>query len=125
VAAAIVKVTDWLFVPAALVAVKVALKLPGVEGVPVITPFVATESPGGRLVPENVTGALPVAERLLLNATPTVPAKALVLVIVGGVEMEATVTVPAAASNVACWSVPNPEVDATTPEYPLPLKGPP
>jgi hypothetical protein len=84
---AIVNVAVWLLVPAALVAVSTAfVKVPAAVGVPLITPFVATESPPGRSVPENAIGSEPLAVMVLLNATPTVPEKALVLVIVGAVE---------------------------------------
>ena len=79
--------------PTELLAVNVALNGPVAVGVPLITPFVATESPPGRFVPEKVIGAYPVAVMLLLNSTPTVPEKALVLVMVGGV-CEILVTVP-------------------------------
>ena len=75
--------------PTELLAVNVALNGPAAVGVPLITPLVATvatESPPGRFVPENTIGAEPVAVMVLLNANPTVPEKALVLVMVGAVE---------------------------------------
>jgi hypothetical protein len=71
---AMVKVAAWMLVPAALVAVSTAfVKIPAAVGVPLITPFVATESPPGRFVPEKAIGAEPVAVMVLLNSTPTVP----------------------------------------------------
>ena len=74
-----------MLVPAALVAVSTAfVKVPAALGVPLIKPLVATERSIGRPVPENAIGEEPVAVMVLLNATPTVPEKAFVLVIVGG-----------------------------------------
>ena len=79
--------------PPGLLAVSTAfVNTPAAVGVPLITPLVATESPAGRLVPENVIGAPPVAVTVLLNATPTVPAKVLVLVMVGAVAAPEVVT---------------------------------
>jgi hypothetical protein len=71
-------VAVWLVVPKALLAVSVALLVPAVIGVPLITPLVEIFSPPGRLDPPNVIGALPLAVTVLLNATPTCPRKELV-----------------------------------------------
>ena len=112
-----------MFVPAALVAVSVALKGPAFVGVPVIAPLDATERPPGKPVPEKVIGVYPVAVMLLLNATPTVPVKAFVLVIVGGLANGAavTLTVPLFVSTVPLYPLGE---ETVTVEYGPPARGP-
>jgi glycerol-3-phosphate acyltransferase PlsY len=75
---AIVKVVVWLVLPILLDAVSVAALVPAVVGVPLIRPFVAMFSPLGRLDPPKISGAVPLAVTVLLNASPTVPLKELV-----------------------------------------------
>lgn len=80
---AIAKVVAWLVTPKAFEAINVAIFVPAVVGVPVISPLVAMLRPAGRLEALNVIGAVPVAVTLLLKAIPTVPLKKLVEVMVG------------------------------------------
>ena len=73
-------------------AVNVEEKVPALVGVPLINPFVAMLNPYADriLVPVNVIGAVPLAVTVLLNGTPTVPAKELVDVKVGALFVETT-----------------------------------
>ena len=89
---AMVKVATGLVEPRLLDAVNVEEKVPALVGVPLINPFVAMLNPYADriLVPLNVIGAVPLAVTVLLNGTPTVPAKELVDVKVGGVFVETT-----------------------------------
>ena len=68
-------------------AVNVEEKVPALVGVPLINPFVAMLNPYADriLVPVNVIGAVPLAITMLLNTTPTVPLKLLVVVMTGAV----------------------------------------
>ena len=72
-----------MFVPKALLAVSLAVLVPAVVGVPVISPLVAMLRPEGKLEALNVIGAVPVAVTTPLNGSPTVPLKELAEVIVG------------------------------------------
>jgi hypothetical protein len=75
---AITNVTDWFVVPKLLLAVRVAVFVPAVVGVPVISPLVLFVNPAGRLEVLNVIGVLPLAVTVLLNIAPTVPLNELV-----------------------------------------------
>jgi hypothetical protein len=79
----IMKVAVWLVVPMLLEALSVTLLVPTVVGVPLIRPLVEICSPTGRLEALKVIGAVPLAVKVLLNATPTVPLKEFVEVKVG------------------------------------------
>ena len=72
------KVAVWLVMPKALLAVSVALLVPAVIGIPLISPSVAMFKLVGRLDPPKVIGVVPLAVTVLLKATPTVPLKELV-----------------------------------------------
>jgi hypothetical protein len=87
---AMTNVAVWLVVPNALLAVSVAVLVPALLGVPLITPLVVIFSPVGRFDPPNVIGVVPLAVTVLLKATPTVPLKGLVDVKVGALFVETT-----------------------------------
>jgi hypothetical protein len=78
----------WVATPKAFEATRIEVFVPPVVGVPLIMPLLLFVNPVGRLDPLNVIGVVPLAVTVLLNATPTVPLKALVEVITGGVPIE-------------------------------------
>jgi hypothetical protein len=94
-----VRVKDWLAVPAVFVAVKLMLKTPATEGVPLNTP-VATlnDTPAGKApLSVNVGAGEPVAVTVKDPAAPTVNVVLLALVITGGVPVP---VVPVPLSDV-------------------------
>ena len=82
--------------PVPLVALTVKFDVPAVVGLPEITPVVAlSDKPAGRLPAEmlHVMGVVPVAARVWLYATPTVPPGREVVVMAGAVPVALTQTV--------------------------------
>lgn len=86
-------------VPVPLFTVKVPEVVPGVVGVPVITPVLASSvRPAGKVpaLIDHVSGLLPVALLVCVYATPTVPLPGTRLVMVGAIKTGGTETGAAA-----------------------------
>ena len=106
-AGALVIVMDSSFVllPALLVALTVNLAVPSAVGVPLISPVSLFRlRSAGRLPPSmlHVMGVVPVAVRIWLYASPTLPSGRVSVVMLGAVSGALTVTVQVAVNKPSC-----------------------
>ena len=107
VGAALVIVIDSSFVslPALFSALTVKLAVPAVVGVPLISPVVSSSvRPSGRAPPLmlHLMGVVPLAVRVWLYASPTLPSGSVSVMILGAVAGALTVTVQEAVNKPSC-----------------------
>ena len=96
--------SSFVLLPALLVALTVKVAVPSAVGVPLISPVSAFRlRPAGRPPSMlHVIGAVPVAVRVWLYASPTLPSGRVSVVMVGAASGALTVTVQVAVNKPSC-----------------------